>query len=168
MDVLAGLRYEEAIDDWLNIFSRPIEAGSSSQKQVERRLAHNDQQKDPVEGVTTLRMRFLVCFASSASSITEDTINSEFLRFISKFEMLFRRLKAAWTDLMPEVAAESPQFLQQNRHAAQAQQLLGLPPRNDPDTLRTCVERMTQRHISIQSQLFIIRSELADHQHDGR
>ena len=160
MDVLAGLRYEEAIDDWLNITSvDPSKQGPLLKSRLNgdallhRELLDKDQQKDPTEGVTRPHSGCVCsCLFRLLCFFNHTRHNSEFLRFISKFEMLLRRLKAAWTDLMPEVTAESPQFLQavQELNARHAAQALGLPPSNDPDTSSLC---RAVRHLLIPTRI---------------
>ena len=111
--------------------------------------------------------------------------NQEFLTFTSKIEILLMRLKAAWMDLMPVFAAQSPSFRQSvqdanNRTIARHQQATGTrapPPvllnEDDPTVLRQYIAGMqdTQRDAfpftdNLIAQFFVIQSELSDQQRE--
>ena len=94
---------------------------------IYRELLENNRLVDPTNGVeyflTTLRGYFL------EGSQNVFLYTGEFVTFISKFEILLRRLRASWEDTAPNYAQASPEYVQaiqeanQRRRAQHAEQV---------------------------------------------
>ena len=112
--------------------------------------------------------------------------NLEFLIFTSKLDIILKRLKAAWMDMMPTYTAQSPESrasVQEvnNRRNAQQQQAVGArapPPQllqeDDPQVLRQYSTGMQRRRKeafpftdNLIAQFFIIQSEFSDQQREN-
>ena len=101
---VSWFRYEEAVDDWLSItsidkperFGPLLKSRLTANATMYRGLPDNDRLGDPENGVNYFLQTLRPYFVKGAQNV-------EFVTFISKFEILLRRLRASWMDTMPKV-----------------------------------------------------------------
>ena len=171
---VSWFRYEELVDDWATFTTIEeskrgplLKSRLVGDAYMYKEVLDNELLQDPAEGVNyfknTLKKYFLkgttnVYLCRLLSFFNHRRQNSEFLIFTSKFEILLRRFKAAWMDLMPTYTAQSPEYLASVQEAnartiARQQQAAGAraPPQallaaDDPAVLRQHITGMQTRH----------------------
>ena len=108
------LRCEEFLDDWTILTT--IEASKRGpllksrlmrDAYMHKEVLDNKLLQDPAEGVNYFKNALTKYFLEGTTNVQ----NPEFLIFASNFDILLKRLKASWNDLMPTFAAQSPEFL---------------------------------------------------------
>ena len=125
---VSWLRYEDLVRDWCTFtVIEPHRRGPLLNNRLTddalpyRELMSNERLIDPDSGVdyflNVLRGYFLkgsqnVFLFRFLSFFNHRTGNGEFITFISKFEILLRRLKASWEDTAPEFTVNSPEYIQ--------------------------------------------------------
>ena len=111
---VSWFRYEEAVDDWCTITTTErtkwgplLKSRLTGDALMYRELLENGRLSDPAEGVTyfkkTLRQYFLkgtqnVFLYRFLTFFNHRRHNAEFVTFVSRFEILHRRLQSAWMD----------------------------------------------------------------------
>ena len=132
---VSWFRYEDLVRDWCTFtVIEPHRRGPLLKNRLTddalpyRELMSNERLIDPDTGVdyflNFLRGYFLkgsqnVFLFRFLSFFNHRRGSGEFINFISKFEILLRRLKASWEDTAPEFTITHPEYIQAINNASQ-------------------------------------------------